>query len=234
MSKKTEKKAAKKEVVKKGMKKAEVKAAPEAPKATEPAPEVKKEEEVKGTVEQLVALGAEMNTVMGLEPAIDVTSYDGTSEAFDKLLASVQVNAKSIVKSDEFSAEGKALLTLFGCFNPWEKATKKAGKKAAKKEKKAKVATKEGEWKPGSLCQLILEAARELTPASFDSVVEKLKDTERGKKSSNLLSQTKIVMREAVRRGLLIKTEDGFISVPVPEPTEEAPAEGATAEEEKK
>ena len=85
-------------------------------------------------------------------------------------------------------------------------AEKPEGKKGEKRQRK------DGEWSEGSLCQTIFLTAKVKRPVGEEAVLAEVKKTEAGKKSSNLPGMVKRILNEASRKGLLVKSEEGFSS----------------------
>jgi hypothetical protein len=90
---------------------------------------------------------------------------------------------------------------------------KEEAEKKAPAPKKAKAARPDGEWGEGSLCQIIFLAGKVKKPVSEEAVLAEVKKTEKGKKSGNLPGMVKRILNEAVKKGLLVKSDKGFAAV---------------------
>lgn len=104
-------------------------------------PPVEEVETAEVTKDQLLALGAEMNTLLFPGEEVDFTEMDE-----DGILEQIKADAGSIDPGDQFSDESKATLAAIGIDVEWTvpeaKETKPAGKgKAAAKPKAEKKAS---------------------------------------------------------------------------------------------
>lgn len=183
-----------------------------------PAAEPESTETDEVTKDQLLALGAEMNTLLFPGEEVDFTEMDE-----DGILEQIKADAGSIDPGDQFSDESKATLAAIGIDVEWTvpeaKETKPAKGKAAAKPKAEKKASepkakKEPVAKGPGVISTIVDLCRESGKKgiSKDEILQSLKTTfpDRGEKAMKATISVQVPGRINKEKDFtLTKKEDG-------------------------